>query len=371
MGSICAKKTLPTRKSLKDSVVSSIELEDIDALSELFATHGTISSQSSERLRLDEPVMFKHAVTDNQVPMSALTYALVIGKLKCFQYLLEEAGASLVVTQEQLNYLRRRPVDVLLDACNVQFLDYYLPIHLRQSKDSTYSYSQVEELSFLNLAKPKGKPKLLATLQSSIHRVAAKGNLNALKYLLDFFKGTVAPSEFDVHYVDDTSGENCALLAVRSGNLEMLEFLHAVCKADFCILNKRHESALQIAAAASKRNPRVPFQEVISFLVEEVGVDLAYNCEETLMLCENMAIVTYLETKLSSLGIDVKKAQIERVHKDYLPISHVDSANIEAMRYFEETSVTKLLREEQCKQNSLSTIRRKSQESSFTADFTF
>jgi hypothetical protein len=371
MGNMCAKNTLPTKKNLKDRVVRSIDLEDIDALSMLLATHGTTSPQSAECLRVDEPVTCKHAVTYNQIPMSALTYALVIGKLKCFRYLMEEAGASLIVTQKQLNYLRKRPLDVLLDACNVQFLDYYLPIHLRQSQASIYSNSQIEELSFLSLAKSKGKPKLLATLPSSIHRVVEKGNLDALKYLLDYFKNSLAPSELDVHCVDDASGENCALLAVRSGNLDMLEFLHEDCKADFLILNKRRESAIQIAAAASKKNPRIPLQEVISFLVEEVGVDLAYNCEETLMLCENAAIVTYLETKLSSLGVNVKKAQIELVHKDCLLVSHIDSAQVAQMRYFKETSVSKLLREEHCKQDSLSSIMKESQESSFTQDWTF
>jgi len=36
----------------------------------------------------------------------------------------------------------------------------------------------------------------------------------------------VVPHEFDVNYVDDYTGENCALIAARNGNLEMIDYLY-------------------------------------------------------------------------------------------------------------------------------------------------
>jgi hypothetical protein len=304
--------------------------------------------------------------------MSALTYSLVLGKLKCFQYLLDELGASLALMHDQLSYIRKKPVDVLLEDCNFEFLDYYLPIHIRYSytNSSTHTaYSQLEDLSFLTPGKPRVRTKLLVTLQPAVHRVVERGNIRALHYLLNFFQDNSTPCEFDAHHVDEASGENCALVAVRSGNFEMVRFLHETFKADFHILNKRRESALQVAAAASKRNPSEAFLAIISFLVEEVKVDLLYNCEETLMLCEDKAVIKYLEAKLTALGTTLRKSLLE----EPLPkmCYHVDSDQVAKMRYFEQASVSELLREEHNNRNSLSTIRRASQDSTFSEDIPF
>jgi hypothetical protein len=307
--------------------------------------------------------------------MSALTYSLVLGKLKCFQYLLDELGASLAVMHDQLSYLRKKPVDVLLEDCNFVFLDYYLPIHIRygySSPSTLATNSLIEDLSFLNPGKPKIRTKLLVTSQPSVHRVVERGNIKALQYLLDYFQDSSTPCEFDANHVDEASGENCALVAVRSGSLEMVRFLYETYKADFHILNKRRESALQVAAAASKKNPKEAYLAIISFLVEEVKVDLLYNCEETLMLCEDQAIITYLEAKFTALGTALRKSQLEEpLPNSQLMFHHVDSDQVAKMRYFEQASVSELIREEHNKRNSLSTIRRESQDSTFSQDILF
>jgi hypothetical protein len=275
---------------------------------------------------------------------------------------------------EQLSYLRKKPVDILIDDCNFEFLDYYLPIHLLYHRElSILSNSEVESMSLFSRAKSSlPRVKHLVTLQPSIHRVIEKGNMKALRYLLAYFQGKNAPSEFSVHALDETSGENSALVAVRAGNLKMMRFLHETCQVDFCILNRRRESALQVAAAASKKKPKVGFMLVIRFLVEEVGIEVTYNYEETLMLCEDRTILTYLEGKLGAQGIDVKKSELDYSMPVNCAIIHrVDSAHVADMQYYEKASVSQLLREEHRRRNSLSSIKRLSQESTFTQDLPF
>mmetsp|Transcript_1770 Transcript_1770/g.3817 ORF Transcript_1770/g.3817 Transcript_1770/m.3817 type:complete len:370 (+) Transcript_1770:1062-2171(+) len=369
MGNICVKTSFPTKKNIKECLVKSIENDELACLTELIQRCVLTGPRDSERLKLDEPIMFKHTI-----PMSALTYSLVLGKCLCFRYLYEEAGASLSVMHDQISYLRKKPIDILIDDCNLHFLDYYLPIHLLYHNESlsTLSNGEVDDLSLISTNKGKPKGKYLMTLQPSIHRVVEKGNLRALKYLLSYFSGKDKPSDFNVHHIDEVSGENCALVGVRSGDLEMLRFLHEHCKADFNVLNKRRESALQVAAAASKKKPKVGFLLIMRFLIEEVKVDLAYNCEETLMLCEDANIIAYLEDKFEAIGISVKKCDLEEaMPQNCILIHRIDADQVAKMRYYEQATVSELIREEQKKRNSLSTIRRLSQESTFTQDLPF
>jgi hypothetical protein len=62
MGNICVKPSFPTKKNLKECIVKSIEDDDIPVLVDLIAKCVLTGPRDSERLRLDEPVMFKHTV---------------------------------------------------------------------------------------------------------------------------------------------------------------------------------------------------------------------------------------------------------------------------------------------------------------------
>jgi len=73
--------------------------------------------------------------------------------------------------------------------------------------------------------------------------------------LFDKYKEEECPREFDVNWVEENNGENCAIISVKNADLNMIKFLHTVCKADFNIKTKNNEGALQIAVAGSKRKP--------------------------------------------------------------------------------------------------------------------
>ena len=64
------------------------------------------------------------------------------------------------------------------------------------------------------------------------------------------------------------------------------------------------------AIGAKKRDVR-SYLECIRYLVETIGVDVVYNYEETLLICEDRNLVIYLESQLSKRGIDASKAKID------------------------------------------------------------
>lgn len=374
MGNVCEKTSFPTKKNIKDSIVKTIENSEVGTLNDLIQRCVLAGPRESERLRLDEPIMFKHTVTATQVPMSALTYSLVLGKMNCFRYLYEETGASLAVMHDQISYLRKKPIDILIEDCNFQFLDYYLPIHLKYHSECTSTLVSNGDSDDSCLMTPRKVPnKNMVVIQPTLHRVVEKGNLKALEYFILYFQGKEPPNEFNLHYIDEVTGENCALVAVRSGNIEMLRFLHNRCKANFNVLNKRQESAIQVAAAASKKKPKLGFLQVMQFLAEEVRVDLTYNCEETLMLCENYSIIEYLEAKLEGLGLHIKKCDLEDIMpQNCIVIHRLDDQQLAEMRHFQQATVSELIREEHRNPNSLSEIRRVSQDdSTFAQDLPF
>mmetsp|Transcript_4415 Transcript_4415/g.591 ORF Transcript_4415/g.591 Transcript_4415/m.591 type:complete len:97 (+) Transcript_4415:442-732(+) len=95
----------------------------------------------------------------------------------------------------------------------------------------------------------------------------------------------------DLNYQDDITGENCALIAVKTADLNLIKFLYKKTNANFEALNKRNEGALQIAAVWSKKLIHLPYEEVIKYLIEEIGLDPCYCHEETLLICENSKII--------------------------------------------------------------------------------
>jgi hypothetical protein len=127
------------------------------------------------------------------------------------------------------------------------------------------------------------------------------------------------PREFDVNSVDELLGENSALIAVRTANLTTIEYLHRYTTANFHVVNKRNEDAVLIAAAWSKKKPQKNYLEVIKFLVETVKLDISGSYAEILLVLDDVNIIRYIETKLSELGINATKRDIEHENKIVVP----------------------------------------------------
>ena len=260
-------------------------------------------------------------ITLQEVPLNALAYAVRAGQVEITQYLLETAHSSLRKLYETYQLIGRTPLDIACEYGFLQLVQYLLPIHLLEGEHllrQPSPHESREELSIFTEKKegtanvtPESTLRVAYPYQSAIHRACEHGHLEIVKYLYTQFKGKTAPQDCDISALDEKAGENCALIASRSGSLAMIRFLHEECSADFMHLNRRRENAIQVAVIGSKRKPGVSFLGCVKYLVETIGVDVTYEYEETLLICEDKSLVFYIENQLYLRGIIINKAKID------------------------------------------------------------
>lgn len=310
------KKLSPTE--FKEFLAQLIEENKAKKFILKFSTYVLTGSQKSKPvMKVDECVITLQGVRSKQIELSALAYAIRLGRLEIVTYLIEEAGASLSRVCDSLIVIRKTPLDVLCENGHLHLLTYLLP-KLDSLKARVHSEpdEKADESLFAVTRHTQSHTyeqiRLLASTYTAAHRATERGHFAIVKYLYNYYKGNSPPQQCDVHYIDETSGENCALLAAKSGNLQLLNFLHYEAEADFFILSKRRESALQLAVVGSKKTPKISYLAAIKFLCEVVGIDVSYEYEETLLLAEDQAIVAYLERELVKRGVNTNKAVLER-----------------------------------------------------------
>lgn len=52
-----------------------------------------------------------------------------------------------------------------------------------------------------------------------IQIAAERCNIAIVRFLVEYFKDSEPPPEFDVNFQSEVTGENCALIAVRTANI--------------------------------------------------------------------------------------------------------------------------------------------------------
>lgn len=255
----------------------------------------------------------------HQNDMDPLSYSLYLGATNAFKVLHQIGHAKLSVMTKNYLQLGKRPIEVLCELGHLKLIEYYMPLYIsnKESVDDSNDEQDSEELSIFTKSKTtksqtqeKSKISLPLTSMTPIQRAVEKNRLEVIKYINEFFKKKPL-DEFNVHYVDENTGENCALIACRTGSLDLVKYLFQEMHADFQLINKRKENAIQIAAAWSKKRKNKQFVDCIKYLVEIVGVDYTYEFEETLLVLEDKSIIQYLENKLHQDGISVSKSRVD------------------------------------------------------------
>jgi hypothetical protein len=217
--------------------------------------------------------------------------------------LIEEAAASLEAFKQTMALLRRTPLDLICEQGHVLLLKYMLPLLEKTDHPEDSIFFKQTQSQDLTLLQPSS--------YTAVQRSAEKGHLAILQFLKEYYKARRAPPECDLHYVEEASGENCALLACKTGKLDVIRFLHEECKADFSLINKRRESAIQLAAVGSRKSPKSSFKECFKYLCEVVNVDVSHEHEETLLLLEDPRLIEYVERRLKLSGLRTTKAAVE------------------------------------------------------------
>jgi len=300
---------------ISNSLLLAIESGKLEEVQSLYARFMRKEGPSTA-FDVDEVI-----ITLQEVPLNALAYSFRAGQTEVARFLLSRGSASVHLLYATYALIGRTPLDIACEYGFLSLVQYFLPIHLQEGGKHRLTASpreSLEEMSIFVQSKAKVTQisadvtlKVSAPYQPAIHRACEQGHVDVVRYLFEQFRGKLAPADCDIAAVDEKAGENCALIACRSGNLPMIRFLHEECKADFHLLNKRRENAIQISVSGAKRRPGVSYLACVKYLVETVAVDVAYAYEETLLICEDKALAFYLENRLYLQGIFITKTKID------------------------------------------------------------
>ncbi|OMJ75547.1 hypothetical protein SteCoe_25281 [Stentor coeruleus] len=252
-------------------------------------------------------------------------YCIIYGKHVLFRELYEKFFVSIQKLEESFaNY----GISVLAILCSKGYSDllkYYLPLSL--SIDPTI-YLNTNSFATLNLSIPNEKCE--KSTYTPIQLACFYGNINCVKVTLEYFNNSDTPWWMDINFPDTTTNENCALMACRGGHYLMIKYLYTLCNADFKTLNNKNENALQIFLCSCRSNEIIDALKTVSYLIEEIKVDLSHMIEETFLLCDRQDIADYLELKCKEFGIQAVKKDIEEKNK------------IHIVKKLEETSIASI-----------------------------
>lgn len=293
-----------------------IESNNITKFKAHFALCTGTTSKHKPMMETDEYITTQQGVTLTQISLNALAYSIRLGRLEIVRFLLEEANASLQQVHRSLTAIGKTPLDLICENGHLALLEYLLPkLEVFKPEELNDDKEEANESLFAETRNTQFTPsehQMFAFTHTAIQRACEKGHYAVVKHLYTYFKGApTTPLVCDLHYRDETTGENCALLAAKSGNLKLIKFLHQEVKADFTVRNYRAESALQLALIGSRRS-NLPYLAVVRYLCEEVGVDVTYQYEEALLLTEEHVVVEYLEKLLNKHGFEASKVVLER-----------------------------------------------------------
>ena len=279
-----------------------IERGNIKALNELYKCFPAAECKGNA---IDESF-----ITIHELNMSPLAYALWVGRASSFLHLHRKLGASLTEMENLFLQQGKTALEILCENGNLDILKYYLPIYLA---NMTESAPLPEESLTVDFQKPTFVETKLKLTYTPIHLACEHGNLHIIDYIFKYFHGKVTiPLLLNLDVQDESSGENCALIACRRGNYPMVKFLHEGCRANFNVVNKRYENALLITAASSKRSPRHNFYDIFVYLIDVIGLDITYMHEEVMLLLEDEVMIKLFEYKLSKKGISSMKNAVEQ-----------------------------------------------------------
>jgi hypothetical protein len=240
----------------------------------------------------------------NSIKLNALGYALYLGKFKSFRYIHEILKASISEMESMLHRQAVSPLTLSVFSGNLDLFIYYFKFHSNDQdqdlRNSEYLINKHKSISSLPLIQQ-------AVLSGSVNIV---GHLN--KSAENLKQANFSPGYFDVHYINEDTGENSALVACRSGKYVMQKLVFNL-GGNFLIKNKKQQNAIQVLAEEDLKDGRDTF-ECLCFLVFEVRIEFRYCYEECLINFRDPRAIQLIEKELEKLGIYVTKCEIEDIY---------------------------------------------------------
>lgn len=318
-GCLCkGSQVIFSHAHLLQTLTQAIEEDDLSAVRDIYETLGKTQGPpyAIPAFSFDDIIVVIHGVE-----LNPLALCIRVGYLDIARYLIEVVHCNVRLVYALYQAIGKTPVHILCEYDHLPLLTYFLPLHLDYLANQGVSQSSLpddyEELSVFQEGKqtrPNPITSIYTNTQTPIQRACEFSHLDIVKFVWRYMKDRPLCHDFDIHAIDERSGENCALIAARIGDLPMMEFLFFECGADFTIMTKRKENALQLAVLNKKPQSAEANLEIIKFLVEKVKLDVVYEYEETLLLCDNSMIQEYIEDALHANGVSTCKEMIEEAN---------------------------------------------------------
>lgn len=268
---------------------------------------------------------------DGLSEVNLLGYALICGRKDMFQYIHKILKADPEIMEAYFSKLGQSGLSIICENNFIDLFECYAPMYMiirkSEPKPTSRRFRETIELTdkidkILEMIEDCNNEVTYTPIQVACYF----GHISMIKCATGFVAKMEQPhKELDIHYIDESTGENCALIACKTGNYSMIKYLHTACKADFSQRNKSNENAIQILAAAAKSKHLSEFYQCLVYLIEKAAVDISYNYQETLLLLDYDKAINYFISELNKLGINVTKEQVDIEVQMKKPLRKVSS----------------------------------------------
>ena len=284
----------------------------------------TLANISASKFELisdfDKENINKPIIQFNNIKTNALGLGFLLPNIKLIRYLHQHLNASFPILEAELRFQDIQLIQLAIDNFSPEVIKYYIPIYLSLD-ESLDAVSLNETLNFASFCLPNIRKKVHPMMYAT-----EMERIDFLEFILKYYQNTKPPECFNIHSIDEETGENCALTACKMGSLKMVEFLHKK-NCDFKVVNKNGENALNLALLCNSPAKSYCNIAVFPYLVEIVGLDIAENYEESLMICRNTVLIQYIEEKLKIRQIYVTKQYVESKYIHSFSFNNIVSEN--------------------------------------------
>lgn len=242
---------------------------------------------------------------NENISLNLPCFCILEGKLDHYKFIHKNFTILIQNIENILSRYKLSALSILCAKGYSDFMEFYLPFTLSVNVKNN-EISDSIRICFNEEENFDEHPIGLSPIQLACFY----GNINCIKVVKNYFKDSSVPWWLDIHYQDPQSGSNGALISCKSGNYSTIKYLHTN-NCDFQILNNRNENALQIFLIACKQYKICDKLSIFKYLVETVKVNLLYEVEETLIICEFPEIINYIEQKICELGMKIKKKDLD------------------------------------------------------------
>lgn len=300
MGCKSCKAVEKNEADVLNHILKYIQTEDISSLHFYLQI---LTKRSKDHYTV---VMNEKILTHGVYKLNFLAFSLMVGAKKSFKLFYEKCRCCLELMNQNFSEYGFDPLNIICEKGHLELLKYYLPLYFQfrypnhEANDATLQFQA-------NI--PANEPRDSYT---PMQIACISAHIGIVDHLYQFNKSFPDPL-LDINEINEETGENCALISVRSGSLAIVKMMREKYNLDFHVKNRFGENALQICAVCSSKFPNIPYSDIFTYLIEEAGLDVAENHEEILLAVENKEMVALVEHKLNEKGIKVSKRELDEI----------------------------------------------------------